>query len=37
MLMQKLNKMTYFNKGNKDIELIFYPILKSETINSEEI
>ena len=32
MLMQKLNKMICFNKANKDIQLIFYPILVSERV-----
>ena len=32
MLMQNLNKMIYFNEANKDIQLIFYPILVSETV-----
>ena len=32
MLVQKLNKMIHFNKANKDIQLIFYPILVSETV-----
>ena len=32
MLMQKLNKMIGFNKANKDIQLIFYPILVSERV-----
>ena len=30
--MQNLNKMIYFNKANKDIQLIFYPILVSEIV-----
>ena len=30
--MQNLNKMIYFNKANKDIQFIFYPILVSETV-----
>ena len=36
MLMQNLNKMIYFNKANKDIQLIFYPILAfvSETVRN---
>ena len=30
--MQNLNKMICFNTANKDIQLIFYPILVSETV-----
>ena len=29
---ESFNKMIYFNKANKDIHLLFYPILESETV-----